>query len=125
MLTGEQASLARDPLLFFDGWHIQAVRWGPWKLHVARYNSFAWTQDPLGGRLNLPLRHPELYNVDEDPGETMDIAEEHADVVMQLRSFVESALPGLPVEVRNAWKETNGRRVQETPAGALPRLEGN
>lgn len=125
MLSGEATSLIRDPLLFFDGWNIQAVRWGPWKLHLARYNSFPWTQDPPGGRMNLPLPHPELYQIDEDPGETLDLADENPDVVNRLRSWVESMLAGMPAEVRNAWKVTNARRVQETPAGALPRLEGN
>ena len=46
ILTGEKLFIERDPLLFFDRWDVQCVRWGPWKLHLSRYNSYAWTVDP-------------------------------------------------------------------------------
>ena len=67
MLTGEKPFLSRDPLLFFDRFDLQCVRWGPWKLHLARYNSYAWTADPPEGHFNLPLPTPELSGVDDDP----------------------------------------------------------
>ena len=35
VLTGEAPIVERDPLLFFDGWDVQCVRWGPWKLHLS------------------------------------------------------------------------------------------
>src|SRR5262249_40153614 len=36
ILTGQKAYLDREALLFFDTYNIQCIRWGPWKLHVAR-----------------------------------------------------------------------------------------
>lgn len=125
MLKGERAYIDRDVLLYFDDQHLQCARWGPWKLHMARYNSPAWTPDPPGGRRNLPLPHPELYNVVADPGEAFDLAAEHPDIVTQIRSMMDAQLQRLPDLARLAWRDTMTIRVQETPAGALPAAEGN
>jgi arylsulfatase A len=123
VLTGEKAATGRDPILFFDGTQIQCVRWGPWKLHLSRYNSFPWTVDPPGGRVNLPLLNPELYHVDHDPGENYDRAPENPEIVRDLKARVERLLLSMPDNVRTDWRETLSRRVGETPVGALPRLD--
>jgi arylsulfatase A-like enzyme len=120
VLSGKEPAMSREALLFFDGYNIQCVRWGPWKLHLARYNSFAWTQDPPGGRFNLPLPQPELYHVDNDPSEAYDRASDHPDVIQDLRARVERLLHSMPEPVRAAWQETVARRVEGTPVGALP-----
>jgi arylsulfatase A-like enzyme len=119
-LTGDRPYMERDLLLFFDGWQMQCVRWGPWKLHFSRYNSVPWTADPPGGRFNLPLKHPELYNVDEDPGESYDIAPENPEMVANIRKKVEQMLLTFPDQVRSAWADTKSRTTNETPVGALP-----
>jgi arylsulfatase len=123
MLSGEQPYVEREALLFFDCWQVQCVRWGPWKLHLSRYNSFAWTVDPPGGRHNLPLPQPELYHVDNDPGESYDRAPENRDVVSDLRARAERILLSMPDQVRSDWQGTYKRRVMSTPVGALPRPE--
>lgn len=125
MLTGEKAYLDRDPLLFFDRWDIQCVRWGPWKLHLSRYNSHAWTVDPPGGRFNLPLRKPELYHIDDDPTESYDRAPQQAKLVADLKKKVEDMVQLLPDEARRSWRDMQSQRVQDTPVGALPLREGN
>jgi arylsulfatase A len=121
VLTGDKAFVERDMLLFFDTWQLQCVRWGPWKLHFARYNTFAWTAEPLGGRSNLPLPQPELYQVDEDPGENYDVAPEKQQVVATIRKRVDELLVNFPDQVRAAWRDTISQKVDETPVGALPR----
>jgi arylsulfatase len=123
ILTGENEYPGREPLLFFDRWNIQCVRWGPWKLHLSRYNTYAWTADPPEGRRNLPLRSPELYHIDDDPTESYDRAPENEQIVSQLKARVEAMLPSFPDEVRTAWRDTMSQRVQETPSGALPQLD--
>jgi arylsulfatase len=125
MLSGREPFIERDVLLFFDNHQIQCARWGPWKLHVSRYNSFAWTTDPPGGRFNLPLPRPELYNIDADPAEGYDVAAQHPDVVASLRKRIEDLLPGLPESVQSAWRDTMSTVVEDTPAGALPRRKSN
>lgn len=122
-LAGEQPYMEREALLFFDNWQIQCVRWGPWKLHLSRYNSYAWTVDPPGGRFNLPLPEPELYHIDDDPGENYDRAAEQPQIVNELKQRVERLLLSHPEQVRSAWRDTLARRVQSTPVGALPRGE--
>lgn len=120
MLTGDRPFVDRDQLLFFDNWQLQCVRWGPWKLHFARYNSFAWTADPPGGRMNLPLPKPELYQVDEDPGESYDMATEKPELVANIRKRIDELMAGFPDPVRAAWRDTMSQKVADTPVGALP-----
>ena len=96
---------------------------GARKLHLSRYNSYAWTADPPEGRRNLPLRSPELYHVDDDPTESYDRAAENPDIVAKLRARVEALLPMFPEQVGVAWRDTMSQRVQETPAGSLPALD--
>jgi arylsulfatase A-like enzyme len=123
ILTGENEYPGREPLLFFDRWNVQCVRWGPWKLHLSRYNSHPWTADPPEGRRNLPLRSPELYDVDSDPTESYDRAADNEQIVARLRAHVEAMLPTFPDEVRVAWRDTMSQKVQDTPAGSLPLLD--
>lgn len=121
VLSGEQETVKRDILLFFDGWNLQCARWGPWKLHLSRYNTAPWSLDPPNGRANLALKQPELYHIDDDPGETYDLATEKPDLVNDLRGRVEEMLKTFPDQVRNAWRDTKSQNVQDTPAGAMPR----
>ena len=122
LLTGQRPSLEREALLYFDGWNLQCARWGKWKLHVARYNSVAYSPAPAGGRVNLPLRSPELYDIENDAEESYDTAGEHPTIVAEIRQRVERLLRTFPAEVTTAWEETQGRLTTETPAGAVPKL---
>jgi arylsulfatase A len=120
LLSGQQANVDRDAFLYFDDWNLQCARVGRWKLHVARYNAAAWGPVPAGGRLNLPLPRPELYDLESDPGESYDVAPDHPDVVADIRSKMVAALPTFPAEVQNAWRDTMNQQVAPTPDGALP-----
>jgi arylsulfatase len=121
LLSGERASLDREALLYFDNWNLQCTRWGKWKLHFARYNTFAYSPAPQGGRVNLALRPPELYDIEADPMESYDVATENPTVVREIQGRVERLLATFPDEVKTAWKETQSRETVEIPAGALPR----
>jgi arylsulfatase len=121
LMTGS-GEIRRDIFLYFDTRHLQGARLGRWKLHVSRYNSFAWTPDPPGGRLNLPLPRPELYDVVADPSESCDVASYYPDVVADIKSRMQAALPTFPDIINSAWQETFSRQVYPTPSGALPAL---
>jgi arylsulfatase len=120
LLRGERREVAREMLLFFDGWNLQCARWGKWKLHVARYNSMAYNPAPSGGRINYPLAQPELYDLESDPDESYDVAPRHPGVVKQMRARMESLVESFPAEVRNAWAATRVREVRPTATGARP-----
>lgn len=121
LLLGQQETLNRqDPFLYFDGVHLQAARLGPWKLHVARFNSPPWLPPIEGGRWNLPLKHLELYNLDDNPGEDDDVSDDYPEVVDQLWQAIQRLLPNLPREIQDDWRDTQATAVEDTPPGAWP-----
>jgi arylsulfatase len=121
MLAGKVPSIEREALLYFDHLHVQCARWKQWKLHVARYNSAAYSPAPQGGRQNLPLSPPELYNLELDPDESYDVAAENPEVVKEMQGRIERLVAGFPAEVQKAWAETKARETGRTPAGQYPR----
>jgi arylsulfatase A len=120
MLTGMRESVGRDAFLYFDSWNLQCARMGAWKLHVSRYNGFAWSPDPAGGRLNLPLSSPELYNLEDDPDESYDAAADNPQVVAQIQARIQQLLPTFPAAVTNAWNTTMSRKGAFALDGGLP-----
>jgi arylsulfatase len=123
LLEGKRQVIQREVLLYFDSWNLQAARWGKWKLHLARYNSLAYNPVPQGGRINLPLRPPELYNVVDDVDESFDVAAENPAVVKEIEQHVARLLAGFPEEVRKAWQETQARKTAPQAPGRFPRVE--
>jgi arylsulfatase len=120
LLTGAQHSVSRDLLLYFDDWNVQCARSGQWKLHLSRYNAFPWVAPPPGGRMNLPLPHPELYDVESDPEESYECSVKHPAVVKDILAKVAAALPSFPFEVQKAWVDTNRLKSAQTSEGAVP-----
>ncbi|HET8548480.1 MAG TPA: sulfatase [Bryobacteraceae bacterium] len=119
-LLSNDEHVHRDVFLYFDGFDLQCARVDRWKLHVARYNSRSWSPEPVGGRLNLPLWQPELYDLVEDPEETADVSEDNPGIVKEILGHIERALPTFPGRVLAQWQDTMRRKVHYHPAGALP-----
>ncbi|RDC57978.1 arylsulfatase [Pedobacter chinensis] len=67
VLFGKQDTVQRNEPLFWERAGNRAVRWGKWKL-VSHWPSYAW----------------ELYNLDEDRGETQNLASRNHELVSQL-----------------------------------------
>ncbi len=86
LLFGKSKDSPREAHYFFDGDKLQAIRSGPWKLAVAR-------QFERNGKVlkNLPKLArpfiPKLYNLDDDIGETTDVADKNPDMVKRLQEF--------------------------------------
>jgi arylsulfatase A len=122
LLSGKSKQLEREALLYFDDWNLQCARWGKWKLHFARYNSFAYGPAPAAGRFNLALSTPELYDLDADADESYDVAGDNPGVVREIQGRVARLLPTFPDEVQKAWTATPGREtVPGAATGSLPR----
>lgn len=120
VLTGEQSSVDRDTFLYFNDVYLQAVRNGNWKMHVSRYNSPPFYPAPAGGRLNLPLPEPELYDVTRDLDEAHDRASRNPAVVADMQARLKQALATFPAEIQDAYTRTMQVPVQGTPSGCLP-----
>ncbi len=120
LLRGWQTDLTRDALLYFNDVELQAARIGQWKLHVTRFNTWAFSPEPAGGRLNLPLPQPELYNLAQDADESHDRASRTPDQVTAIRARMDSLIQSFPSGIIGAWQNTFTYKVINTSVGALP-----
>ena len=59
-----------------------------------------------GGRVNLPLQQPELYDIEQDPTEAYDAAPENPAVVAEITGRIDRLIDGFPEEVKHAWSQT-------------------
>lgn len=121
LLSGAARDVERPPFLYFDGWNLQCVRMGKWKLHLNRYNGAAYSPAPPEGRQNYALLRPELYDLDMDPSESFDLSFRDFDgVIPEIRAKLEPILASLPAEAQRAWAETRARSVHANTAGGWP-----
>ncbi len=123
LLSGSRQEVERDVLLYFDHLDLQCGRWGKWKLHVARHNVQAYDPAPPGGKLNLPLPRPELYDLSLDPAESYDVAPENPKVVQEIERRIEQLMAGMPEAVRQARAATLARKSGASSVGAVTRME--
>jgi arylsulfatase A-like enzyme len=84
LLLGETTRPAREAQFYYLNWELQAVRVGPWKLALCPQVLSMQVEE--GGVKEEGLR---LYNLDDDIGETKDVAVRHPDVVKRLRALAE------------------------------------
>ncbi len=99
---------ARSPhkaLYFYWGRELQALRAGKWKLHFPhRYRTLG---DTPPGKDGLPARYSQkntelaLFDLDADPGETTNCAEDHPEVVMRLQQLADVARQELGDRAKN------------------------
>jgi len=118
--TGDRAEVDRDVFLYFDSVYLQCARLGRWKLHMTRYNTKAWSPLPPGGRVNLPLPRPELYDVVSDPQESYDCAPSHPAIVADIRARVDRLIQTFPPGIVDAWQYTLSQKVIDAPVDGLP-----
>ena len=121
LMTGKQKQMDRDALLYFDDIHLQCARWGKWKLHIARYNSAAYSPPPAVGRINLPVSPVELYDLENDLEESYDMAPEQPRVVAEIQSRIERLMKTFPPDIQEDYERTKARATVPYSPGALPR----
>lgn len=81
ILLGQKDAMGHDVFHYYSGFNLQAVRSGPWKLHLGKN---------------------ELYNLDDDIGEAKNIAAEHADIVQKLQQQAETMKADLGDKTKDA-----------------------
>lgn len=121
MLEAKRQEIDREVLLYFDNMDLQCARLGRWKLHVARHNNQAYNPPPVGGRENLPLLNPELYDVVSDVDESYDVAAEKPEVVKQIQERISRVMAGMPQAVRDAHEKSRAKTPARIPAGTVNR----
>lgn len=68
VLFGKGDQNGHDVFHYYLGFNLQAVRSGPWKLHLSK---------------------DELYNLESDIGETENVAKDHTEIVSKLKQYAE------------------------------------
>jgi arylsulfatase A-like enzyme len=87
------ATSPHEALYFYWGQELHAVRSGRWKLHVAHpYQSLeSGGRDGTPGKYARKDQPQSLYDLEADPGESIDVAARHPDVLSRLQRHVERA----------------------------------
>ena len=83
-----KADSPRDTMFFYAGSQLRAVRKGPWKMHL--YSKTEYTGQKL--QENKP---PLLYNLQQDPSEKYNVAEQHPEMIAELGKIVEAHQAGV------------------------------
>lgn len=84
LLLGQSETSAREAHFYYNGYELQAVRSGEWKLALKPQNFSMGIK--TGGETKTGLR---LYNLITDIGETTDVAAQHPDIVKRLKTLAD------------------------------------
>ncbi|TWU34310.1 sulfatase family protein [Novipirellula artificiosorum] len=88
-LTRKIEQSPRDEYLYYSGCLLTGVRSGSWKLVLPR------SESPAGlgwwGRMIEEVPDPLLFNLDDDPGEVSNVANDHPRIVASLMKRIERA----------------------------------
>lgn len=93
VLSGMETLLrARKAYLYYLGEQIVAVRQGNWKLYLPhQYISLTETgQNGQSGKQELRSQELALYDLENDPSETNNLALNNRDLVLKLKSIIEA-----------------------------------
>jgi arylsulfatase A-like enzyme len=95
LLSGQPgAKTPHDRFYFYWNLGLEAVRSGPWKLHLPHeYRMLAGEpgKDGQPGPYKTARIELALYNLENDIGESRNVADEHPEVVQQLLALAEEA----------------------------------
>ena len=95
LMTGESDESPHDAYYFYYGRQLQAIRSGRWKLHFP--HGYRTMNGRAGGKDGVPNAYSQakiglaLFDLQEDVGETTNVAEEHPEVVERLKMLAERA----------------------------------
>ena len=101
----------RDVVFYYRGAQVYAIRKGDYKAHFITQNEYgSQTAHPITNPpteiKNTPTveNPPLLYNVNTDPSEKFNIAEEHPEVIAEIRKVLEDHLSGIESVVNQLEK---------------------
>ena len=84
-LLFETKDKIRDNIFYYLGTELYAVRHRSWKVHFKTYTEYVGQQ---------PISHepPLLFNLDIDPSETTNLAEQHPEIIVRLKKVADKHL---------------------------------
>lgn len=92
----------RDVVFYYRGQKVYAIRKGNYKAHFITQNEYnSQTTHPVTNPpmeiTNSPTFHetPLLYNLNVDPSEKFNIADEHPEIIKEIRKVLEEHLAGI------------------------------
>ena len=98
-----------QPFYYYNCENLQAIRRGPWKLHLPRSKEQLPFWDKNKTFANL--QHPVLYNLHTDEAESSNVAADNPEVVREMTEIAESA--------REHLGEFMRRGRSQRPTGSL------
>jgi arylsulfatase A len=116
ILSGVKGAVSpHQALYFYWGRELHAVRAGKWKLHLPHpYRHLEEIgKDGKPGRETQQKIELALFDLENDPGETSNVAEKHPEVIKELMKFVEQTREDLG----DALTGREGRNIR--PVGRL------
>lgn len=129
-LLDHQEEFPRPAILYFtpfsggtalEGLDLHCARKGKWKLRFAQLTGEIYINDYTAGHESFWFLHPELYNLDADPGESYDVASLHPDVVQQINEDVSAQMKSMPPGVQDAFTQLQKNVASpRTQVGAAP-----
>lgn len=103
LLLGKTTESPHDAWFYFNGYNLEAVRSGPWKLALTP-QSLGMGMREKPADLARPLR---LYNLDEEIGETTDLADKEPEIVARLKQLAEAMATEIAADRRPAGEVEN------------------
>jgi len=100
---------ATQPFFYYNCENLQAVRRGPWKLHLPRSPEQLpfWDKNKDFAKLQSPV----LYNLQTDEAESINVAADHPEVVREMTDLASS--------IREDLGEFMQRGKSQRPTGSL------
>jgi len=112
LLEGKENAHPRDHYFYYYGGELQAVRQGKWKLHFPhKFRSYSGVEPGKNGNPGPYASGQtglELYDLEQDIGETKDMAGRFPEVVERLKELGEAAR----LELGDSLTLTKGRGVR-------------
>ncbi|MGD9346241.1 MAG: sulfatase-like hydrolase/transferase [Candidatus Aminicenantes bacterium] len=95
LLEATESAAPRDHFFFYYGRALRAVRKGQWKLYFPHgFNSYSDVvsgSDGYPGPYNYAQTGLELYDLEKDISETVDVADQFPDIIKELQALADSA----------------------------------
>jgi arylsulfatase A-like enzyme len=110
VLAGQPgAQSPHEVFYFFRGLKLEAVRSGPWKLHLAA------TTAPAAGKKKSGPPKRQLFNLDSDIGESTDVSEANPDEVKRLLALADQMKEDLGLDGTGPGCRPLGRVAKAQP----------